>query len=98
MVPSWSKHVHVVRAGGFEHPLPARVCEFSYHFGFRRLASEFVVWTIPSPFPARGFRCCPSSLYTFPKTSGLGSGLPFQVSPTLSSSTPPVSQAGTQFP
>jgi hypothetical protein len=43
-------------------------------------------------------RCCPSSLYTFPVgvCSGLGSGLPFKVSPNLSSSTSPVSQASTQ--
>src|SRR5260370_33322129 len=32
----------------------------------RRIAPEgFGVWTIPSPWPC-GFRCCPSSLYTFP--------------------------------
>jgi hypothetical protein len=43
-------------------------------------------------------RCCSSSLYTFPAEclSGLGSGLPFQVSPNLSSSSSPVSQASTQ--
>ncbi len=40
----------VVRAGGLEPPRPVRVCGFSYHFGFRRLASNaFVVWTISSP-------------------------------------------------
>ena len=44
----------------------------------------------------RRFRRCPSSLYTFP-CSGLGSGLPrIEVSPTLSSSASPVSQASTQ--
>src|ERR1700686_917208 len=44
-----------------------------------------------------GLRCCPSSLYTFPeRRSGLGSGLPFQVSPNLGSSASPVSQASTQ--
>jgi hypothetical protein len=43
-------------------------------------------------------RCCPSSLYTFPgwNFSGLGSGLPFKVSPNLSSSASPVSQTSTQ--
>jgi hypothetical protein len=43
-------------------------------------------------------RCCPSSLYTFPAGvfSGLGSGLPFKVSPNLSSSASPVSRASTQ--
>jgi hypothetical protein len=51
----------------------------------------------PFTIPRERFRCCPSSLYTFPKTSGLGSGLPAKVSPTLSSSAPPVSLAGTQF-
>jgi hypothetical protein len=42
--------------------------------------------------------CCPSSLYTFPAEclSGLGSGLPFQGSPNLSSSASPVSQTSTQ--
>jgi hypothetical protein len=45
-----------------------------------------------------GLRCCPSSLYTFPAgaSTGLGSGLPFEVSPNLSSSASPVSQASTQ--
>jgi hypothetical protein len=58
------------------------------------------------------FRCCPSSLYTFPEfTSGLGSGLPFEVSrrrqhgvsplvkvsPNLSSSASPVSQRALKF-
>ena len=45
-----------------------------------------------------GLRCCPSSLYTFPalRFSGLGSGLPFQVSPNLGSSASPVSHASTQ--
>src|SRR5206468_2026634 len=44
----------------------------------------FGVWTIPSPFSrirSRLFRCCPSSLYTFPTgtliaPAGLGSGSP----------------------
>jgi len=49
-----------------------------------------VVWTIPSPWRRR-VRCCPSSLYTFPK-SGLGSGLPVKVSPNLGSSTPTISR------
>ncbi len=54
-----------------------------------------------------GLRCCPSSLYTFPvgmldaatsgsMPSGLGSGLPFQVSPNLGSSASPVSHANSQ--
>lgn len=75
-----------------------RVCGFSYHFGFRRLATRVRGLDYPFTIPRERFRCCPSSLYTFPKISGLGSGLPVKVSPTLSSSTPPVSQTGTQFP
>src|ERR1700735_4690427 len=74
-----------------------RVCGFSYHFGFRRPARRVRGLDYPFTIPRERFRCCPSSLYTFPKTSGLGSGLPFKVSPTLSSSTPPVSQTGTQL-
>ena len=97
MVPSWPKHVRVVRAGGLEPPRPVRVCGFSYHFGFRRLATRVRGLDYPFTIPRERFRCCPSSLYTFPKISGLGSGLPVKVSPTLSSSTPPVSLAGTQF-
>jgi hypothetical protein len=47
-----------------------------------------------------GLRCCPSSLYTFPNgclPSGLGSGLPFQVSPNLGSSASPVSRRALKF-
>ena len=48
--------------------------------------------------PNMGVRCCPSSLYTFPKHRfGLGSGLPFQVSPNLSSSASPVSRRALKF-
>jgi hypothetical protein len=92
MVPSWQEHLLVVRAGGLEPPRPVRVCGFSYHFGFRRLARRVRGLDYPFTIPRKRFRRCPSSLYTFPKTSGLGSGLPFKVSPTLSSSTPPVSR------
>ncbi len=43
-------------------------------------------------------RCCPSSLYTFPAgCSGLGSGLPLQGSPNLSSSASPVSRRALKF-
>ncbi len=97
MVPSWPKHVRVVRAGGLEPPRPVRVCGFSYHFGFRRLATRVRGLDYPFTIPRERFRCCPSSLYTFPKISGLGSGLPFKVSPTLSSSTPPVSRWALNF-
>ena len=54
MVPSWPKHVRVVRAEGIEPPRPVRGCGSSYHFGFRRPTSGgFVIWTIPSPSLAR---------------------------------------------
>ena len=67
----------------------------------RRHPVRFGVWTIPSPCPAlTGGRCCPSSLYTFPakiRSAGLGSGFPrrpfpVQGSPSLGSSTSPVSR------
>jgi hypothetical protein len=61
------------------NPHGLAACGFSYHFGFRRPArGGFVVWTIPSPFPV-GFRCCPSSLYTFPEMlPGLARGCHFR--------------------
>jgi hypothetical protein len=51
------------------------------------------------PPEAPELRCCPSSLYTFPAGcfSGLGSGLPFKVSPNLSSSASPVSRRALKF-
>ena len=94
MVPSWPTVGSGVWCGRGDlnpHDL-FRVCGFSYHFGFRRLATRVRGLDYPFTIPRKRFRCCPSSLYTFPKTSGLGSGLPFKVSPTLSSSTPPVSR------
>ena len=39
--------------------------DFHANYGFHRRHEAFVVWTIPSPWRMR-FRCCPSSLYTFP--------------------------------
>jgi hypothetical protein len=39
--------------------------DFLTNYGFHRRHEAFVVWTIPSPWLKR-FRCCPSSLYTFP--------------------------------
>ena len=64
-------------------------------------AMGFGVWTIPSPCPdlAPGVRCCPSSLYTFPAVSGrawLGIAM-LQGSPSLSSSTWPVSRRVLKF-
>ena len=58
--------------GGTRTPTGLPPTDFRTRYGFRRpiprnAAPEgFVVWTIPSPCPAPGFRCCPSSLYTFP--------------------------------
>jgi hypothetical protein len=60
----------MVRAGGLEPPrgYPQRIFVPATAFAAPPKRSEggFVVWTIPSPCPAAGFRCCPSSLYTFP--------------------------------
>jgi hypothetical protein len=39
----------MVRAAGIEPAQALRPYGFSYHFGFRRRHSAFVVWTIPSP-------------------------------------------------
>ena len=61
----------LVRAAGLE---PAWACAQRIFlpataFAARSCAGSarerFGVWTIPSPWPC-GFRCCPSSLYTFP--------------------------------
>ena len=65
-------------------------------------ASAFVAWTIPSACcDSPQFSRCPSSLYTFPagnRPSGLGSGSPFQVSPTLGSSASPLSRRALKSP
>jgi hypothetical protein len=44
---------------------PFSPTDFHTNYGFHRRREAFVVWTIPSPWRIR-FRCCPSSLYTFP--------------------------------
>jgi hypothetical protein len=83
----------MVRAEGIE---PSRPCGLRIFIPLRlspprqqRVRGLDYTFTIPH----MRLRCCPSSLYTFPESaSGLGSGLPFQVSPTLSSSTPSVSR------
>jgi hypothetical protein len=53
-----------LQPNGFSYPATA----FAARSGAFRRESGFGVWTIPSPCPgsAPGFRCCPSSLYTFP--------------------------------
>src|SRR6267378_5121468 len=62
--------------------------------------ARFAVWTIPSPSPGRFRGLGAARLVSTPSRlehlSGLGSGLPFEVSPNLSSSASPVSQASTQ--
>ncbi len=54
----------LVGAAGLE-PARPKPKDFLTIYGFRRRRSAFVVWTFPSPW-AVAFRCCPSSLYTFP--------------------------------
>jgi hypothetical protein len=80
--------------------------DFHTVYGFRRPRREAIRGLIPglrsglslhrSPENPK-LRCCPFSLYTFPAgVFGLGSGLPFEVSPNLSSSASLVSHASTQ--
>ena len=71
--------------------------DFHTTSAFAASVAEFVVWTIPSPYLARGLGAAHLVSTPSRKISGLGSGLPFKVSPTLSSSTPPVSRTGTQL-
>ena len=86
----------VVRAAGLEPAQAFRPYGFSYPL--RLSPPPFGVWGLDYPFTlARArLRCCPSSLYTFRRACGcrrLGSGLPLgEVSPTLGSSTAPVSR------
>jgi hypothetical protein len=87
----------VVRAGGLEPPRPIRVCGFSYHFDFRRPDKQVRGLDYPFTMPPNGDLGAARLVSTPSRTSGLGSGLPLKVSPTLSSSAPPVSLAGTQF-
>jgi hypothetical protein len=86
-----------VRAEGLEPSRTVKPCGFSCHFGFRRPARRVRGLDYPFTVPLRGLGA--ARLVSTPSRirSGLGSGLPFQVSPTLSSSTPLVSLAGTQF-
>ena len=89
------------------NPHGLAACGFSYRLRLSPPSSSrhrrkvgFAVWTIPSPCPGgREFRCCPSSLYTFPAefSAGLGSGSPLQGSPNLGSSTSPVSRRALKF-
>jgi len=78
-----------LRPNGFSYPATAFAAPTEARHG---------VWGLDYPFTvSRGgpeFRCCPSSLYTFPfrKTARAWLGITIsQVSPNLSSSTSPVS-------
>jgi hypothetical protein len=86
---------------------PFKPCGFSYRLRlspperdtFRKVTPGLRSGlSLHHPPVALELRCCPSSLYTFPAgvSTGLGSGLPFKVSPNLSSSASPVSQTSTQ--
>jgi hypothetical protein len=73
----WSRGV--VRAAGLEPAQALRPYGFSYQLrlsppwrlGGSPPTRKFVVWTIPSPWRSLArrsrVRCCPSSLYTFPR-------------------------------
>ena len=79
--------------------------DFLAVYGFRRpdaARAPYPVCGLDYPFTllteCPELRCCPSSLYTFPAgvSPGLARDCHFEVSPNLSSSTSPVSQASTQ--
>jgi hypothetical protein len=53
---------------------------FSYHFGFRRRLSAFVVWTVPSPWPSQALGAT-RPVSTPSPNRGLGSGLAWGLSP-----------------
>ncbi len=78
--------------GGTRTPTGKSPTDFLTSYGFRRPRdARFVVWTIPSPWRVR-FRCCPSSLYTFPAFGRAWLGIAIsQVSPNLGSSASQVS-------
>ena len=56
----------MVRAAGLEPAQALRPNGFSYHFGFRRRHSGVRGLDYPFTMRVAAFRCCPSSLYTFP--------------------------------
>ncbi len=76
----------VVRAGGLEPPQALRPYGFSYQLRLSPPRSQMRVCGLDYPFTVRrqaAFRCCPSSLYTFPPRGGLGSGLPGERLPRI---------------
>jgi hypothetical protein len=78
-----------MRAGGVEPPRAEARRIFLPSTAFAAPAgSATEVWGLDYPFTVPRtqprFRCCPSSLYTFPEVaSGLGSGLPFDRFPRV---------------
>jgi hypothetical protein len=94
----------LVRAEGLEPSRALRPNGFSYRLRLspsllfcQGLGSGLSLHRVPDTFPV--FRCCPSSLYTFPAVSGrtwLGIAM-LQGSPTLSSSASPVSRRALKF-
>ena len=81
---------------------PCGPTDFHTFYGFRRrptLSQWGLVSGLSLHHVRRGFRCCPSSLYTFPASfsrAWLGIAM-LQGSPTLSSSAPPVSRRALKF-
>jgi hypothetical protein len=81
--------------------------DFHTGYGFRRpnvapwrAHVRFAVWTIPSPSPGKVRSLGAARLVSTPsrlRLSGLGSGLPFEVSPNLSSAASPVSRRALKF-
>jgi hypothetical protein len=84
---------------------PCSPADFHAVYGFRRLGADACEpapslrsgLSLHHPPQATEIRCRPSSLYTFLNCFRLGSGSPFQVSPTLGSSAPPVSRRALKF-
>ena len=82
-----------LRSNGFSYPSTA----FAAPVSSQGLGSGLSLHRVPDTFPV--FRCCPSSLYTFPAVSSrawLGIAIS-QGSPTLSSSASPVSRRALKF-
>ena len=97
----------MVRAVGVEPTRALRPCGFSYRLRLSPPGRDTLRKLTPGlrsglslhpPPEAPELRCCPSSLYTFPAgvSPGLARDCHLKVSPTLSSSASPVSQASTQ--
>jgi hypothetical protein len=93
-VSSGARNQKNIGAGGGSRTHTAlRPADFLARYGFRRPlrmrpgSAPVEVWGLDYPFTVprtSGGRCCPSSLYTFPKRRfGLGSGLPVNRFPRL---------------